>query len=1276
LELSAATTVEDANILENVLESASQSLSENVPGWVESPIQVAAEEVFQPLQENLNPLQENNLNTNLNPLLERELQEQPRYPNVTIQTKYPYIRIKEAWQGRISKQEMIQRIISGIREKLKDFYERPPMNNRGMNLFAMNKYKIQMQAQFYILKPDVVYRDDDDLMARSLKTFPLGQNEKTLIQWNKPSNVAPPGQFIPNMGIQSQEDEDKKSIKKWLDELEEKLNELMDEYLDKLSKDGTGEKEKNYNSIKVDGFRKECTITFLWHGADKPDFEDLLSADVSQKEQMLPPEEDDIIINPNLQQLPNDSDIQINLTGYSEGVGNDSSIRVNMPDGNTDVGCSKTSKEMIYRGSYVLWSTNTKKNRCAIYCVLKKLELGAPVLDEKGSTNVKQRKDDIIKDFLRAQYEKDGSQLTFPMPIKEFYRLAEYFKCWIKLYWWKSETEEMLPLCDQEGEPYEFGEAEDLPIVVRMMIEDGHAYLIVKDKMDAISKKVCPHCRTIYSKTHTNCDQSKIAYLNRRIEKNKKKISASEKFVTNINNNRCIFFDCETFTDERGEHIPYAIGWGIPDETSRSKKRKKEEEPIALIKWEFKYEWGEGCMERFLDWFEKYVEETEKPSKNKKRPKKILIGFNNANYDNLLLSKVCLKMGMDFEFQIQNNALIGMQTEMFRTWDLCRFLPGQSLDSACKNFGASDADAKTHFPHKFIKSWEDLEYIGVEPGAEYHWKAPENWNYVTTPTWNLKETCLKYLEKDIRGTIFVFNKLQETCFQALHVDIKEFITASHMSFDVWTNLVSNASKETNRFNPLENRKEIFELYFPTAEQEDVFRQAIYGGRTYNTSRDYESVYYQRLVNGEKIPYDDIDDWMDVFDVVSLYASAMLFNKYPCGLAQNSTEEELAIVSSLTDQHDYDEIPLGIYKVKYITNKKLIIPALPRKTFRREANGSIISQGLIWDLEDSEGYYTTVDIIEARKQGYEFEFLAGIQWPEKGAIFEKYIELALELKCKGEEEGNETLRSLGKLLCNALYGKMLQRPILESSALVKDSADLEKFLATNNLTDIIFLNDKDDRLLVVGEECQRELKIRKPSYIGAFVLSYSRKIMHNFAGMADPWRGTSEIQKSIDNSFLYTDTDSLFYKTTPHILEALKPVLKENQPGNLWYDLKGKPAPKVLKAIFLGPKTYLLIYYTKDGKLCSKMRSKGIPSSFLTQQDYFNLLEMSQVERKDVPQIRKVMHSKKEQIPFTLIATNVQKCLMKELWKGRFFTSSQTSYPFGHESLPFLQNVDK
>lgn len=1216
-----------------------ESVAQNVSAEELAEDRASLGSIIQELKMERNPvanplsLENNNMGDPLTvPELSNNLIRQPA-PVLQANSKIGYLQIRQQLQNSIvDVEEMTENILASLTSPLmQPLYERAPLNRNGLNYLDERTHSVYLHIMFQIRT------EDGQRTWRTMSAFPL-----PLIRWRGPRGVS--ARLLGSRGVPGALARlQSLSIEDWKRRVRAYVQEQIENWIENLQK-GVG----GSDPINVQAFEDSFTLSLVWRGDSRP--QENLAQTLTQLAQRDIPQQ-----APGRAPRPMPSISQPRTRSEVA-----SSERV---------GCASSSKEISQKGSYVLWSTKTKKKRCAVYCVLKKLGLGAPVIDEKGSAQARNRRDQLVQNFLIREFERDQTTLEFPLAIEHFWRMADYFCCQIQLYSWSEERKEMIELRNTlTGELCKWGD-EKLPFVP-MLIEQEHAFLIVKDRMESLDKKVCPHCRTLYKDVHTKCDPTKIAFLNRRLEKNKVKISAHEKFVTSINNRRCIFFDCETFTNEEGEHIPYAIGWGYPSEESRGIKRKNENDGIAPIDWIFAYEWGEGCMSRFMEWLEQYHEKTEKTGKKQKKPaKKILIGFNNANYDNLLLAKTCLAAGMHFDFQIQNNALIGMTAELFKTWDLCRFLPGQSLDSACKSFGASDADAKTCFPHKFIRGWQDLTYVGVEPGPEYHWKPPQNWNYITTPTWNLKEVCLNYLEKDIRSTIFVFNKLQETCFEALRVDIKEFITASHMSFDVWTNLVSDANKETNRFNPFEERKEVFDLYFPTLEQENIFRQAIYGGRTYNTSRSYESSWYSRIEAGEKVDYNQIDEWMDVFDVVSLYASAMLFYDYPCGEASSSTREELDQIAYCIEEEMFDNLPMGIYQVRYKTNKKLIIPALPRKTFRKKDDGSVIGQGLIWDLQDSEGYYTIVDIIESRKQGYHFEFISGVQWEKKGAIFKKYIELALELKCRGEQEGNETLRSLGKLLCNALYGKMLQRPILENSALISDGNDLDKFLTTNNLKEIIFLNDQDKRLLVVGEECQKELKIRKPSFIGAFVLSYSRKIMHNFAGMADPFRGTNQIEESRKNSFLYTDTDSLFYITTPKILASLEPVLKENQPGSLWYDLKGKPIPKVVKAIFLGPKTYMLIYYTKDGKLQVKMRSKGIPSSYLTKDDYINLLENSVVEKKEVPQIRKMMKSNKEQVPFTLIATKVQKCLMKKLWKGRYFVNHQESLPFGHELVP-------
>jgi hypothetical protein len=73
--------------------------------------------------------------------------------------------------------------------------------------------------------------------------------------------------------------------------------------------------------------------------------------------------------------------------------------------------------------------------------------------------------------------------------------------------------------------------------------------------------------------------------------------------------------------------------------------------------------------------------------------------------------------------------------------------------------------------------------------------------------------------------------------------------------------------------------------------------------------------------------------------------------------------------------------LGIYKVKYTTNKKLMVSPLPR---REEGK-------LIWDLVDGEGWYTSIDIQNAQDDGYSFEIERGIVWPLFESEFEKMLQ---------------------------------------------------------------------------------------------------------------------------------------------------------------------------------------------------------------------------------------------------------------------------------------------
>ncbi len=57
---------------------------------------------------------------------------------------------------------------------------------------------------------------------------------------------------------------------------------------------------------------------------------------------------------------------------------------------------------------------------------------------------------------------------------------------------------------------------------------------------------------------------------------------------------------------------------------------------------------------------------------------------------------------------------------------------------------------------------------------------------------------------------------------------------------------------------------------------------------------------------------------------------------------------------------------GIYRIEYIANKNLLDSILPRRV-----NGT-----LIWDLQDGEGIYNSLDIDSALQCGYKIKILEG------------------------------------------------------------------------------------------------------------------------------------------------------------------------------------------------------------------------------------------------------------------------------------------------------------
>ncbi len=137
------------------------------------------------------------------------------------------------------------------------------------------------------------------------------------------------------------------------------------------------------------------------------------------------------------------------------------------------------------------------------------------------------------------------------------------------------------------------------------------------------------------------------------------------------------------------------------------------------------------------------------------------------------------------------------------------------------------------------------------------------------------------------------------------------------------------------------------------------------------------------------------------------------------------------------------------------------------------------------------------------------------YDEKGKNFTKYVDKFYQMKEIAEKEKNDVKRNVAKLFLNSLYGKTLQKANFSTTKIVNNVFQFNAFVRDHRLTDYSFIND--NKILLSGEVNNKEKQISKPCQLGAFVTSYSRRIMLTYMKAIDP-----TLKSSI---FTYTDTDS-------------------------------------------------------------------------------------------------------------------------------------------------------
>lgn len=259
----------------------------------------------------------------------------------------------------------------------------------------------------------------------------------------------------------------------------------------------------------------------------------------------------------------------------------------------------------------------------------------------------------------------------------------------------------------------------------------------------------------------------------------------------------------------------------------------------------------------------------------------------------------------------------------------------------------------------------------------------------------------------------------------------------------------------------------FNNIFPVPDYDEYVRHSYKGGFTY-VKPEYRGK--------------DIRTGL-VFDVNSLYPSVMYDCKLPYGAGVYFVGE-------------YEPDPIhDVYVQTFICHFRLKAGHIP--TLQIKGVMFNPTEYLISSLDDN-GYdqevtlcMTSVDL-ELFKEHYDvdvLQYIDGWKFRSTDTMFRAYIDKWMKVKIESTINGNKGMRTLAKLMLNALYGKFALNPKVQSK--------------------IVYYEDG----IVKYKDAEPEM--RKPIYIpvGTFITAYAR-------------RKTIETAQRLYKYFVYADTDSL------------------------------------------------------------------------------------------------------------------------------------------------------
>ena len=517
------------------------------------------------------------------------------------------------------------------------------------------------------------------------------------------------------------------------------------------------------------------------------------------------------------------------------------------------------------------------------------------------------------------------------------------------------------------------------------------------------------------------------------------------------------------------------------------------------------------------------------------------------------------------------------------------------------------------FDHSKINSWDDVE--------------------------EHKNEVLPYLKNDLVSMQTLMEQFSSEMYESVGVNCVDYLTLPSLSESVHVRMLYSLNKKLTETD----KKAGFNIEIPNKKKYEVIRSAIFGGRVtcytkhFKTKIDFKN--YEELKNSGDFIYNA--------DVSSLYPTAMVGNDlmkvaYPVGVSRFSTNPKA----------EFENNKLGFYEIEYEPPTNINYPALPK----RKENG-----GIEWNLLPGRGTYTNVDIEDAISIGYKIKFVGSclVYDHSRSDLFSEYVGFWYDKKAgedlKPEDKRNMALREIAKLMMNSLYGKTLQKAHFTNQTIINNTSEAFKFLENHHLTDLILLGN--GKVLIKGEvkEINEDDKITKPSQIGAFILSYSRRLMMMYNKILDPTLKSVKVT--------YTDTDSMHISGMDYFKLKELELIRNGELGYLSNDIKKDGI--IFEEINLGSKLYMYKYINKEEEIKTVMKCKGLPKKYLKEEFFRN--EIGEITIKD--SFKKIFNQTKEEKNnnmeiFSIRKIDIKRKFNKTQWSGRILKGN-IYYPIGY-----------